>query len=183
MKTSFFSPRPLFLGLALALGFAFSGSPGTAAESIKGTYLFEGKARAKGEGGRSTKKFKGKMRVGLRTIRLQIPVSRDGRVAKCQKMVRAKLNRRLKRNPVRASRRATFTNAVCGKSKWNGSIRLKWVEHPDGYALSFSLGAVNVDVAADKVTGRFRGKTGTLATEANQPDVPENPGVPTQEEN
>ena len=181
MKTSFLSPRPLFLGLALALGFAFSGSQATAADSIKGTYLFEGKAKAKGEGGKSTKKFKGKMRVGLRSVRLQIPVSRNGKVAKCQQMVRAKFNRKLKRNPARASRRATFTNAVCGKSQWNGSLRLKWVEHPEGYAVSFSIGGVNIDVEADTVTGRFRGETGTLSTAENQPEVPEIPTVPQQE--
>lgn len=178
MKTSLFSPRRLFVGLALALGLGFSASQASAADSIKGTYTFEGKAKAKGEGGTSTKNFKGKMRVGLKTVRLQIPVSRDGKVGKCQKMVTARLNRKLKRNPNRASRRATFTNAVCGNSEWTGSLRLKWIEHPEGYALSFSLGGVNVDVEADTVTGKFRGETGTLSTFENQPEVPEIPVVP-----
>lgn len=173
MNNSLFSPRWLFLGLALAMGLVFSAGQASAADSIKGTYTFEGKAKAKGAGGKSTKKFKGKIKIGLKSVTLQIPVSRDGKVGTCQQMVRAQLNRKLSRNPSRASRRATFTNATCGTTKWNGSLRLKWVEHPEGYALSFSMAGVNIDIPEDKITGKFRGSVGTLSTAENQPEIPE----------
>ena len=180
MKISSYTNLSLFFGLLLSLAVALPADRSAAAESIKGTYVFKGTAKAKGpDGNPSTKKFKGKMRVARKSVTLQIPISVDGKVKSCQKTVRARLNKGLQRNPSRASRRATFTNAACQDgNKWSGTLRLKWLEHPEGYAMSFSIGGINDDdVDVQKITGKFKGSTGTLSTADNQPEVPEVPVV------
>ena len=165
-------PASVFL-----LAVAIPSDQAAAAASIKGTYVFEGKARAKGANGPQTKKIKGKMRVGLKSVTLQIPISVDGKVKTCKKMVRARFRKKLPRNPNRVSRRALFNMANCGNSTWTGTLRMKWLEHPEGYAVAFSLGGINDAVAADTVTARAKGSTGTLSTQANNPVPPPPPPV------